>query len=252
MNNLLVLSSYASQETIDGIIVDFFNSGFNGAIYPWLGNFILIILCLALSCLFGGLIGYEREIHGHAAGFRTHILISIGSSLIMIISGYATGESADPMRLAAAGVTGAGFLGAGTIIQNGFNVKGLTTAASIWVTVAIGMCVGAGYFVIGALATFVTILCLALFRKFEGKASKKNANVLMVANSGLPVLSILLDLADKHEITVKDVSSSLVKFNDKQYLRIVFKFYSTDKKLISAFLDDLKTHVQPLELKVLN
>lgn len=253
-NFISTLTDVANIQSVDGIIVQWFNSGFNGSIPEWVGNLILILLSLFAATLCGGLIGYQREINGHSAGFRTHILISLGSALIMILSVYGISNeiTRDPMRLAAAGVTGAGFLGAGTIIQNGFNVKGLTTAASIWVTVAIGMCTGCGYFIIGILGTLITLLCLGIFRRIEMRASRRNSNVLLIADSNLPLLSMILDLAEKHDVVIKDISSSLVKYGDNQYLRVVFKLTTQNIKAIQAFLDELKQITLPVELKVLN
>lgn len=255
MNNfLLVFYDFLGPQSIDGIIVDWFNSGFGNDNIIRLGNALLIILSLFAATVFGGFIGYQREINGHAAGFRTHILISLGSALIMILSLYGvSGEaSRDPMRLAAAGVTGIGFLGAGSIIQNGFNVKGLTTAASIWVTMAIGMCSGAGYFVIGTVATLITLLCLGLFRKIELTSSRKNKNILLVVESSKSVLTELLNISEKLEISLKDFDSSLVNQNDVQYLRITFRIYSLNKKAVNMFLDEVEQLFEPIELKILN
>jgi len=101
-----------------------------------------MILRLLLACVLGGLIGYEREAHGRPAGLRTHILVCIGAAMFTIISGAYSGQNADPGRVASQVVTGIGFLGAGTIIRQGSIIKGLTTAASLWTTAAIGMAVG--------------------------------------------------------------------------------------------------------------
>ena len=150
-------------------------------------SIVIALIVIVLSSL----IGLEREFNGHAAGLRTHILISLGSALIMVISVYGVpGEATrDPMRLAAAGVTGMGFLGAGSIIKNGLNIKGLTTAASIWVTMAIGMASGAGYFVIGLITTLFTLICLASFTKLEKWVSRNKTNVVILASTNEPVLS---------------------------------------------------------------
>ena len=117
----------------------------------------------------GGLIGFEREFREHAAGFRTHILVSIGAALFTLVGAYgvesfAGGDAGDgirltfdPTRVAAQVVTGIGFLGAGAILRQGVNVRGLTTAAALWVTAAIGTAVALGYWV-GAIATAVSAL----------------------------------------------------------------------------------------------
>jgi putative Mg2+ transporter-C (MgtC) family protein len=124
---------------------------------------------LALAAALGGAIGIERELRDREAGLRTHMLVSLGSCLFTIVSAYgfhaflAHGGSvvrADPSRIAAQIVTGIGFLGAGAIIREGLSVRGLTTAATLWVVAAIGMAAGAGYYGPAALATVLTILAL--------------------------------------------------------------------------------------------
>lgn len=255
MNFLLTLSeaTQASENiswsnTVDGYIVNWFNN------LGMLGNFALIILSLLLATLFGGIIGYQREINGHAAGFRTHILIALGSAVIMILSIYGISNTGtrDPMRFAAAGVTGIGFLGAGSIIQNGFNIKGLTTAASIWVTMAIGMACGAGYFAIGILTTIITIICLSCFEKFEKKVSKKNSNIMIVVPLDTPVLSKILEVSEKMSITVKDLSSSIVNQNGVSYLRIVFRVACLDSNKVQQFVSEIGDELKPLQIKILH
>src|SRR5437588_2576841 len=109
-------------------------------------------IALVLSVVLSGLIGLERELHGHPAGLRTHILVCVGSTLITIVSvhiGMGVGgqqPKSDPARLAAQIVSGIGFLGAGAIIREGATVKGLTTAASVWATAAIVTALGSGPF----------------------------------------------------------------------------------------------------------
>ncbi|MEW6227795.1 MAG: MgtC/SapB family protein, partial [Bacillota bacterium] len=114
-----------------------------------------IIFRLVLAMMFGGFIGLERESHKRPAGFRTHILVCVGSALVMMISQYAFVNFArtteyDPGRIAAQVVSGIGFLGAGTILREGPTIKGLTTAASLWVVAGIGLAVGTGFYLAGA------------------------------------------------------------------------------------------------------
>ena len=127
------------------------------------------ILRIAIAGLLGGLVGLEREFSDQPAGFRTHILVSFGSALFTMVGAYGVAEffedggaaiRYDPTRIAAQVVTGIGFLGAGAILRQGITVRGLTTAASLWVTAAIGLAVGLGY-IEGALAVSVgTIVVL--------------------------------------------------------------------------------------------
>jgi putative Mg2+ transporter-C (MgtC) family protein len=112
----------------------------------------------------GGAIGLERELREREAGFRTHLLVSVGSCLFTLVSAYGFREfaaaSVDPTRIAAQIVTGIGFLGAGAIIRQGFSVRGLTTAATLWVFAAIGMASGAGYFSAAVITTALVLFTL--------------------------------------------------------------------------------------------
>jgi putative Mg2+ transporter-C (MgtC) family protein len=127
------------------------------------------LLRLALAAVLGGLIGIERELREREAGLRTHLLVSVGSALFTIVSAYgfheflASGQAvvrADPTRIAAQIVTGIGFLGAGAIIRQGLSVRGLTTAATLWVVAAIGMATGAGYYSGAVITTALVLLSL--------------------------------------------------------------------------------------------
>ena len=128
-----------------------------------------VLLRVALAAILGGVLGLERELREREAGLRTHLLVSVGSALFTIVSAYGFREflvnggsvvRADPTRIAAQIVTGIGFLGAGAIIRQGLSVRGLTTAATLWVVAAIGMASGAGYYSAAAITTVLVILSL--------------------------------------------------------------------------------------------
>jgi putative Mg2+ transporter-C (MgtC) family protein len=130
-------------------------------------------LRLGLAAILGGAIGVERELRDREAGIRTHLLVSLGSALFTLVSAYgfheflASGDPvvrADPTRIAAQIVTGIGFLGAGAIIREGLSVRGLTTAATLWVVAAIGMACGAGWYGPAVITTLFTILALGPLR----------------------------------------------------------------------------------------
>jgi putative Mg2+ transporter-C (MgtC) family protein len=131
-----------------------------------------ILLRLAVTVGLCGAIGLEREARGQVAGLRTHILVGVGSALFTLVSAYGfdageAGVTVDPTRIAAQIVTGIGFLGAGTIIRQGLTIRGLTTAASLWVVAAIGMAGGAGFYA-GAVATTVVVLVALIgFRRLR-------------------------------------------------------------------------------------
>ena len=141
-------------------------------------DYLNISLRLTAALLIGGLIGLERSYHGRAAGFRTHVLVCLSTCLLMLITVYETRWfpdlasnhiSLDPTRMAQGIMTGIGFLGAGTIMKEGVSVRGLTTAASIWMTAAIGILVGIGFYFPAAFATALTLGTLSVFRWLESR-----------------------------------------------------------------------------------
>jgi putative Mg2+ transporter-C (MgtC) family protein len=131
------------------------------------------LLRLSIAAALGGAVGFERELRDREAGIRTHLLVSLGSALFTIISAYGFHEfltgggqvvRTDPTRIAAQIVTGIGFLGAGAIIRDGMSVRGLTTAATLWVVAAVGMACGAGYYWPAVAGTVLTIITLGPLR----------------------------------------------------------------------------------------
>jgi putative Mg2+ transporter-C (MgtC) family protein len=131
---------------------------------------IVIRLCLAF--LGGGIIGFERSFRRQVAGLRTHILIALGAASLMLLSIWIPqtfSDRGDPGRIAAQVVSGIGFLGAGAIIRLGSNIRGLTTAASLWLTAAIGLTLGAGMFVTALTAEILALITLIVLHKVEDK-----------------------------------------------------------------------------------
>ncbi|MGH2657232.1 MAG: MgtC/SapB family protein [Actinomycetota bacterium] len=130
-----------------------------------------LVLRLLGAAVAGALIGFERELRDQPAGFRTHMLVALGSCVFTVISAYGFGEltgrgdvRTDPTRIAAQIVTGIGFLGAGVIFRQGLTVRGLTTAASLWVTAALGMAVGAGAYLVAGAGTAIAVLTIVALR----------------------------------------------------------------------------------------
>ena len=142
------------------------------------GEWLKILTHLLVATIAGGLIGLERTYHGRPAGFRTHTLVCVASSLLMLVTMYQakwfTGASletvrVDPTRMAQGVMTGIGFLGAGVIMREGLNVRGLTTAASIWITAAIGILAGVGLYSVVLIGSVITIGTLTVLRKAENR-----------------------------------------------------------------------------------
>ena len=139
-----------------------------------------IIIRLLLGALIGGIIGFERQAHGRAAGFRTQLLVCVACVLLMIVSEYYHNLSyfdssyvrADPARIAAGAITGVGFLGAGVILKTGINVQGLTTAACIWIVSAIGLAIGSGLYLASIITFVITYIALLILRNVEKNMPK--------------------------------------------------------------------------------
>jgi putative Mg2+ transporter-C (MgtC) family protein len=129
-----------------------------------MSNELEMVLRLVLASVLAGIIGYQRERYKKPAGLRTHILIGLGAALFTVVSVYGFGGNGDPSRVAAGIVAGVGFLGAGVIFRamRGDVPMGLTTAASIWVTAAIGMAAGVGLYLIAAVVAVITLLVLMI------------------------------------------------------------------------------------------
>lgn len=134
-----------------------------------------MLLRLAVSMLLGGAIGFERERDSQPAGLRTHMILILGSCLAMILSiNIGIKNGTDPTRMAAQVISGVGFLGAGAILRSGFNVKGLTTATTVWTIVIIGLAVGYGYYWVGVFTTVLVLVVLTLVSIFERKFIRRN------------------------------------------------------------------------------
>src|SRR5512135_158092 len=141
-----------------------------------------ILFRLVLAAVLGAAVGFEREVHGRPAGIRTYLLLCMGSALIMVVSellffkyeskGLGDILRADPGRIAAQAITGIGFLGAGVILRYKDSIRGLTTAACVWVACAVGLAIGAGFYLFGAAVTGLTLVSLVGLKIFENNLKK--------------------------------------------------------------------------------
>lgn len=179
-----------------------------------------IAVHLAAAWAAGGLIGLERSFHGRPAGFRTHALVCVASALLMLVTAYQwqwlgvvpiETIRTDPTRMAQGIMTGIGFLGAGVIFKEGLTVRGLTTAASIWVTAAVGILYGVGFFYPAVVATLITLATLALFRMIEYRMpSQFYAHHLLrfAKDKAMPESMVRAMIAD-HGFTISNMSYRL-------------------------------------------
>lgn len=185
-----------------------------------------ILQRLALITVIAGAIGYERERHGRAAGFRTHILVGIGSCLVMLTGLYLadtlTGQrDLDPTRMAAQVISGIGFLGAGTILRFRASVRGLTTAASLWAVGGIGLAVGAGFFHGAILTGLIVMVVMFGFSRLERAMRKEWYQTLVIETTGTgQELARIRQLLAEHDIEIRDLDIK----EGRQPDRVQFEF----------------------------
>jgi putative Mg2+ transporter-C (MgtC) family protein len=183
-------------------------------------SFMPMLIKIALAALAGGIVGWERELHGRPAGLRTHLLVSVGSCLMMLISegvflkyGQLLADSSvriDPGRIAAQVITGIGFLGAGVIIKEGMSVRGLTTAASLWVMSGIGMAFGLGMFAVGLLCTGVVSTVLFFLKKVDYLFKKDRfLRLTVVAENSADLYPLMMQVFTAANLTVTNVEHEL-------------------------------------------
>ena len=217
-------------------------------------------LRLVLTLLVGGAIGLERERSNQAAGLRTHILISLGACSLMILSssmaqngggdGLIAVRGGDPGRIAAQVVSGIGFIGAGTIMRFGGSVRGLTTAASIWIVAALGLVIGGGLYVIAGVATVIVLFTLTILNRFERRMFPDRAyKVLEINVRGTRITTdAVLPILRKHRIHVSniDVAQAL----EKQTVKMKFLIKIADETDLRGLYEDLNTIEQVYQVKL--
>jgi putative Mg2+ transporter-C (MgtC) family protein len=172
-------------------------------------SWLEILFRVSLAAGLGGAIGIERELREREAGLRTHMLVSVGAALFTLVSAFAwtdwqfsnaSGIVFDPTRIAAQIVTGIGFLGAGAIIRQGLSVRGLTTAATLWVVAAIGMATGAGFYSAAVITTVLVLLSLYLLRIAAFRVSERfrpeEGRLAVELSSGATTVSVLQAVED--------------------------------------------------------
>ena len=187
---------------------------------------------LVLSMILGGLIGYERELTNRPAGLRTHILVTVGSCLVMILSIYGftglgpNGGNGEPARLAAQVVSGIGFLGAGTIMREGTTVSGLTTAASIWICGGIGLAIGSGFYFAALITTVIALFSLVGIRLIERKNTRfgRYSKVKIIGVEGSGFIVDIGSLFEKFNISIRNIQirNYIIDENDNKDMEINF------------------------------
>jgi putative Mg2+ transporter-C (MgtC) family protein len=217
---------------------------------PWHIDPLHIAFRLLLALALGGIIGFEREMSAHSAGFRTHILVCIGSALTMLLSEYGFAAFAseprvtmDPSRLAAQVISGIGFLGAGTIIRNGLSVTGLTTAASLWVVAAIGLASGAGFYFAAMVTCLLAFLSLWILSKVEKRYlfGKRNHQLKINALDEPGALVRISSVLGRRGVSVRRVNvEEGAPQGEVPTMTVSFSVAISKSSTAAALLDDLK------------
>jgi putative Mg2+ transporter-C (MgtC) family protein len=192
---------------------------------------------LVLAVILGGVIGYEREHTQRPAGFRTHIVVCVAAALVMEISDYIFQHyhafvNMDPARLGAQVISGIGFLGAGTILRDGFSVKGLTTAASLWAVSCIGLAVGIGFCSGAILATAIIYMTLLALKRFEYTISPVPDSLIFIQTENRPGwMDDVNDLLARYDVSVKKVEFEQDKHRENIAVRLTVGFADEKAKI---------------------
>jgi len=202
-------------------------------------EYLEICFRLVAALAAGGIIGLERSYRGRAAGFRTHALVCLASSLLMLVTVYEhqwfSAQSMarvviDPTRMAQGIMTGIGFLGAGVIVKEGLSVRGLTTAASIWITAAIGILTGIGFYFAAGIGVVLTLGTLSVFRWIEGKMPTElyaNFTVRFARDAVMPEPA-LRELVARHGFSVANLNYRLLGEGGHFEYRMVMRTLKSD------------------------
>lgn len=205
-----------------------------------MNRYIEVFIKILVAFILGGVVGYERENKSRPAGLRTHILVAIGATLVQITSinyyRYYGVYTSDPMRLGAQVISGIGFLGAGTILKEGLNIKGLTTAASVWTIACIGLAVGAGLYLEAIIATSFIYILLRWMKPVEDRILQNKRNIKLKIYT------------QKSQGIVGKVSSELEKYG---ITTLGIKVIETTEDLVEMDVD-IKTPYVMAESKLLD
>ena len=217
------------------------------------------VIRLFFAFVAGFIIGFERERNGHPAGLKTHILVSVGACLIMIISKEAF-LSGDPARLAAQVVSGIGFIGAGAIMRdNGGGIKGITTAATLWIVACFGLGFGSGMFYYTLAALIIVTVTLIFIKKIENKITRKNCIITLTCDSNQMISQTIINTFAENEIDIKDfvINPNTIKTEDnkntsKVVIKVSLKPNINTKLAIALNEISEKLQIQNLHVKNIN
>ena len=214
-----------------------------------IGEYGLVLYSLIVAIfaiLLGGLLGFEREINGHAAGLRTHILITMAGTLVGLI-GVTMNENRTFLLLGI--VIALGFVSAGSIVQTGKDVRGITTSSTLLLTGVLGFFIGVGYVLEAMVLTLIALGVLVMLHQVESKTSKKNPTITILLDSNVKLGDEIIKVAETFGLKIKNISSKIAKYHDQDVLKVVVTFFKAPKDTIIAFKDELQTAIDPLDIK---
>lgn len=209
------------------------------------------LLKLMIAAALGGLVGIERQMGGQTAGFRTQLLVCLGACLFTIASVHVYkvhGAYTDPARIAAQIVVGIGFLGAGAILRHGVSIRGLTTAATLWIVSAIGMAVGFGEYLIAGFTTFLVLANLAILKNIEDILPINRYSSLIIKIKGHDELKIT-DMVEGYNVKIVETKFRLMKAQNIVEYEISLRY--KDYNQLNRFLNVLKEIPNLIELHIL-
>lgn len=217
-------------------------------------DIFLVAIRLFLAAFLGAIIGVEREMKKRAAGFRTHIIVSVGACLIMLIGVDAIGEissdkARDVARMAGQVVSGIGFLGAGTILQKKDGVSGLTTAATLWLSAAIGLAVGIGYYESAIIATVICLITLVSLKGFSDFINKRTTqSYILTFDTNNFEQDSFLDITKKEGVEVRKLDVVDEDMDDISVVEATLSFHKNYD--IDEFFNELKSdfHLKSVSL----
>lgn len=208
-------------------------------------HFHIIVTRLLVALVLSGIIGFEREWNNHSAGFRTHILVGVGASLMMLLSIFGfldflehyDNVRFDPTRIPSYVISGIGFLGAGTIIVYGGTIRGLTTAASIWAVAGIGLVVGAGMYGPAIVATLIILISLVVLNNLERllPSQRKYTRIEMVVERNIKVHQ-LVEVAEAYDVNIIAVE---VEKMERDLRKIYFKMRNMEGTQLLALFEEI-------------
>ncbi len=206
----------------------------------WLREFNIwtALIRLVLAFILAGIVGFEREKKGHAAGLRTHILVCMGAALTTLTGIFCAdmlGFSSDPMRIGAQVVSGIGFIGAGTImVTRGTHVRGLTTAAGLWSTAAIGLALGAGFYEGAVICTLLISIVISRLKGLDRILNKhKKYMEIYIEVNGTKNVNTVLDEVKKAGVDTSEVDITVPRSGNTENVGVTLELYAKGKKLMS-------------------